>query len=110
MDKLDKIIYYQLCDFLYHEYLIYKKNKKGKFNKTFYVLCSQLSNKFKNKVDFNSGETLILSRLTVRLCDFFHLNENECTDYLGVFLNNELWSYTYKSVENINTFFKKPQI
>jgi len=110
MDKLDKIIYYQICDFLYIEYLVYKKGKEDKFNKPFYVFCSQLSNKFKNKVDFSGSEAFILSRLTVRMGEFFHLSEVECAEYLEVFLINELWAYTYKSVETINTFFKIPQI
>jgi len=110
MNKLDKIIYYQLCDFLYHEYLVYKNSKKDKFNKPFYILCSQLSNKFKNNVNFNDGEILIISKIIDSLGNFFHLNKIESIEYLEVFLSNELWSYTYKSVEDINTFFKKPQI
>ena len=99
----DKIVHYQICDFLYDEFV---KSQKGKVSyQTFTSMCNVLSKKIKSGVPLSKSERAIVARIMERLTLFFGFNDNESVKYTYEFLVGELWGKYHSSVNAINSVF-----
>lgn len=106
MDKLDKIIYYQICDFMYQEYCLLKKESKDKLNTPFDVFCNDMSSRFLNNVDFSKKQKKLLYKTSIRSTNFFGITELEFVNYFTIFLSEKIWQRIHKSVQVMHDFFK----
>lgn len=103
LSYFDKIVSYQICDFLYDEF---KLTQKGKIAyQSFTSMCGVLTKKIKNSVNLNKSERRIIARVLDRMMHFFGFNENECVKYMGDFFVNEAWAKYHSSVNAINSVF-----
>ncbi len=104
LTSFDKIVHYQLCDFLYDEF---KKNTtKNKIGySTFTNMCSVISSKIINVVEFSKSEKIIINKVLDRLISFFGFSNKEASKYLVDFFCKRFWQKIYGSVTTINTLF-----
>lgn len=104
MIHFDKIVHYQLCDFLYDEF---KKSttKHGVGYTTFTSMCSVVSTKIINGVNFSKSERVIINKVLDRLISFFGFNSKEAGKYLVEFFYKKFWEKIYGSVTTINSVF-----
>jgi hypothetical protein len=101
----DKIVHYQLCDFMYDEFEIQKKNKMS--YQTFSNMCSVIGQKIKVGAELSKNERGIINRLIVRLISFFGFNDDEASNYIYHFFSDKFWFKYQGSVSEINMFFKR---
>ena len=104
LNHFDKIVYYQLCDFLYDEFKKGIKNR-GVGYQSFTSMCSAISNKVIRGVDFSRSEKIIINKLLNRLTSFFGFTDKEAGTYVVGFFYNSIWDKIYKSVTTINSIF-----
>lgn len=104
MNQFDKIVYYQLCDFLYDEFRIGVKNRTVRYQ-TFTSMCSAISNKVVRGVDFSRSERTIINKILDRLISFFGFTDKEAGVYIVRFFYDNIWDKIYKSVTAINSVF-----
>lgn len=105
MNEFDKIVFYQLCDFLYDTHKVTSNRGKISYS-SFTSLCNSLSDKLiHNVVNFNKNEKIILNTTMDRLSKFFGLTYAESANYMYEFLINKYWSKTHQSVSAINSIF-----
>ena len=99
----DKVVHYQICDFLYDEF---KKSQKAKVSyQTFTSMCNVLSKKIKNGINLSKSERGVIARVMERLTLFFGFNDNESVKYTYDFLYDEIWAKYHSSVNAINSVF-----
>ena len=99
----DKIVHYQICDFLYDEFI---KSQKGKvYYQTFTSMCNVLSKKIKSGVFLSKSERAIVARVMERLKLFFGFDDKESVEYTYEFLVDEIWGKYHSSVNAINSVF-----
>lgn len=101
----DKLVYYQICDFMYDEF-VFQKNKKTSYA-TFSNMCGVISQKIKVGADFNKNEIVIMGRLINRLISFFGFNNEEAVNYIYGCFNGDVWTKYQSSVAEINIYFKE---
>lgn len=104
MNRFDKIVYYQLCDFLYDEFKLGIKNR-GVGYQSFTSMCSSISNKVTKLVDFSRSEKIIINKILNRLISFFGFTDKEAGKYIVSFFYNKIWDKIYKSITTINSIF-----
>lgn len=99
----DKIVHYQICDFLYDEFV---KSQKAKVSyQSFTSMCNVLSKKIKKGVLLSKTERSVVAIIMERLTLFFGFNDNETVKYTYEFLVEELWGKYHSSVNAINSVF-----
>jgi hypothetical protein len=105
VSDFDKLVLYQMCDFLYDAHK--KMSKKSKiFYDKFTTLCNSLSQKIINGVsNFNKGEKIILNMVMDRLSKFFGLTDSEIGNYIYIFFTDKYWLKTYQSILAVNSVF-----
>jgi hypothetical protein len=101
----DKIVYYQICDFMYDEFESQKNNKAA--YQTFSSMCGVIGQKIKVGAELSKKERGLVNILTVRLVSFFGFNDDECLKYLFYFFKDEFWVKYQGSVCEINVFFRR---
>ena len=104
LNHFDKIVNYQLCDFLYDEFKRGIKNR-GIGYQSFTSMCSAISNKVIRGVDFSRSEKIIINKILDRLASFFGFTDKEAGIYVVKFFYNSIWDKIYKSVTTINSVF-----
>lgn len=105
MSYFDKIVYYQICDFLYDEF---KRSQRGKVHyQTFTSMCNVLSKKIKNNAQLSKSERGIIIRVIERVSLFFGFDDGESIKYTCDFLVGECWDKYHASVNAINSVFHK---
>jgi hypothetical protein len=104
LNHFDKIVHYQLCDFLYDEFKI-NTNKRGIGYTTFTNLCSVVSTKIINGVDFSKTERILINKTLDRLTSFFGFSNKEASTYLVEFFYKKFWEKIYGSITAINSVF-----
>lgn len=104
MNKFDKIVLYQICDFLHDEYKTGLRSSSASYQ-TFRNLCKSLSDKIIFTIPFNNTEKIILNKVMDRLSTFFGLTNEESANYMYDFLNDKIWEKSYESVSLVNTVF-----
>lgn len=104
MTKFDKIVLYQICDFLHDEYKSGLSSRKASYQ-TFRNLCKSLSDKIIFRLPFSKIERTILNKVLDRLSNFFGLTDSESANYMYDFLHNKIWEKSYESVSLVNTVF-----
>lgn len=105
MDKLNKIIYYSICDFMYQEYIGIVQKKKDDFKIPFDVLCNDMSTRLDNGVNFNKTQIKLFHLTMDRITNFFAISDEEFGLYFKNFLEKKMWLKTYASVKTMNYLF-----
>lgn len=101
----DKIVHYQICDFIYDEFELQKKNKTA--YQTFSSMCVVIGQKIKLGAELSKRERALVNKLVVRLISFFGFNDDEALVYLFNFFKDEFWVKYQASVSEINVFFRR---
>jgi hypothetical protein len=101
----DKIVYYQICDFLYDEFESQKKQKIG--YQTFSNMCAVIGKKITLGVDLTKKERGIVNRIISRIISFFGFIDEEAIDYVYNFFKDNFWLKYQSSIYEINVFFKR---
>ena len=104
LNSFDKIVHYQLCDFLYDEFKNHT-NKRGIGYLTFTSMCSVISTKIINGVNFSKTERVVINKTLDRLSSFFGFNNKEASKYLVEFFYKKFWEKIYGSITAINSVF-----
>jgi len=104
MNKFDKIVLYQICDFFHDEYKAGLHARLVSYQ-TFRNLCKSLSEKLIFSLPFSKNEMVILNKVMERLSIFFGLTNEESASYMYDFLHGKIWEKSYESVSLVNTVF-----
>ena len=101
--RFDKLVYYQICDFMYDEFEAQKNNRASYVS--FSSFCGVISKKITEAYPLNKKERGIINRIILRISSFFGFDDSETVNYIYVFFKEQYWDRYKSSVSEINSVF-----